>query len=71
MRANVRRLQVRLFLIFLIHFFLIAHLSASGRAHSGAVYRVAWAHPEFGQIVASCSYDKTVSGILNIIFIGR
>jgi hypothetical protein len=25
------------------------------------VNRVAWAHPEFGQIVASCSNDKTVS----------
>jgi hypothetical protein len=33
---------------------------AAGRAHLNPVNRVAWAHPEFGQIVASCSNDKTV-----------
>eukprot|EP00033_Pygsuia_biforma_P001083 GCRY01001233.1.p1 GENE.GCRY01001233.1~~GCRY01001233.1.p1 ORF type:complete len:338 (+),score=73.37 GCRY01001233.1:159-1172(+) len=30
------------------------------QAHSGSIWRVAWAHPEFGQVIASCSYDKTI-----------
>lgn len=29
-------------------------------AHSGAVSRVSWAHPEFGQVLATCSTDKNV-----------
>lgn len=24
------------------------------------MWKLAWAHPEFGQILASCSFDKTV-----------
>ena len=31
------------------------------KAHQGSVWKVAWAHPEFGQVIASCSYDRTVS----------
>eukprot|EP00741_Cyanophora_paradoxa_P025395 tig00000378_g24514.t1 len=34
--------------------------SAEWKAHSGSVYRVQWAHPEFGQILASCSVDRNV-----------
>jgi len=30
------------------------------RGHSGPVWQVAWAHPKFGSILASCSYDKKV-----------
>jgi WD40 repeat protein len=30
------------------------------QAHNGSIWRVCWAHPEFGQVVASCSFDKTV-----------
>jgi nucleoporin SEH1 len=30
------------------------------QAHNGAVIRVRWAHPEFGNILASCSFDKSV-----------
>eukprot|EP00761_Pharyngomonas_kirbyi_P013569 gb/GECH01013598.1/.p1 GENE.gb/GECH01013598.1/~~gb/GECH01013598.1/.p1 ORF type:complete len:509 (+),score=132.06 gb/GECH01013598.1/:1-1527(+) len=30
------------------------------KAHKGSVWRVAWAHPEYGQILASCSYDRSV-----------
>ena len=30
------------------------------RGHSGPVWQVAWAHPKFGSIVASCSYDGKV-----------
>jgi len=30
------------------------------KAHEGSVLRVAWAHPEYGQVIASCSVDKTV-----------
>lgn len=30
------------------------------RVHSGSVLRVAWAHPEFGRVLASCSSDRSV-----------
>lgn len=29
-------------------------------AHQGSVWKLAWAHPEFGQVLASCSFDNTV-----------
>lgn len=28
--------------------------------HDGPVWQVAWAHPKFGSILASCSYDRRV-----------
>ncbi|WP_411023651.1 WD40 repeat domain-containing protein, partial [Salmonella sp. s51228] len=28
--------------------------------HEGPVWQVAWAHPQFGSILASCSYDRRV-----------
>jgi WD40 repeat protein len=28
--------------------------------HESAVFQLAWAHPKFGNLLASCSYDKTV-----------
>eukprot|EP01103_Thecamoeba_quadrilineata_P013431 TRINITY_DN3732_c0_g1_i1.p1 TRINITY_DN3732_c0_g1~~TRINITY_DN3732_c0_g1_i1.p1 ORF type:complete len:314 (-),score=37.30 TRINITY_DN3732_c0_g1_i1:449-1390(-) len=31
------------------------------KAHNGSILKVAWAHPEFGQILASGSIDRTVS----------
>lgn len=30
------------------------------KAHAGSVWKLAWAHPEFGQVIASCSFDRTV-----------
>ena len=30
------------------------------QTHSGSVWRVTWAHPEFGQVLATCSFDRTV-----------
>ncbi|TBU44827.1 protein transporter SEC13 [Dichomitus squalens] len=30
------------------------------KGHTGPVWQVAWAHPKFGQILASCSYDGKV-----------
>uniref|UniRef100_A0A3Q4G710 SEH1 like nucleoporin n=1 Tax=Neolamprologus brichardi TaxID=32507 RepID=A0A3Q4G710_NEOBR len=30
-------------------------------AHDGSVWRVTWAHPEFGQVLASCSFDRTAA----------
>ena len=33
--------------------------SATWKSHSGSVWKVTWAHPEFGQIVATCSFDRT------------
>ncbi|KAJ1948032.1 GTPase-activating protein S13, partial [Linderina macrospora] len=30
------------------------------KAHTGPVWQVAWAHPKFGSVLASCSYDGTV-----------
>lgn len=29
-------------------------------ANNGVVFRVKWAHPDFGSILATCSYDKYV-----------
>lgn len=28
--------------------------------HEGPVWQVAWAHPMYGNILASCSYDRKV-----------
>ena len=28
--------------------------------HSGPVWQVVWAHPMFGNILASCSYDRQI-----------
>ncbi|GBG27692.1 Protein transport protein SEC13 [Hondaea fermentalgiana] len=28
--------------------------------HRGAVWKLAWAHPEFGQVLASCSFDQQI-----------
>ena len=30
------------------------------RGHEGPVWQVAWAHPRFGQLLASCSFDHRV-----------
>ncbi|XP_063702738.1 nucleoporin seh1 [Culicoides brevitarsis] len=35
--------------------------TANWRSHSGSVWRLSWAHPEFGQVLATCSFDRTVS----------
>lgn len=35
-------------------------LSANIAAHEGPIWQVAWAHPKFGSILASCSYDRKV-----------
>ena len=29
-------------------------------SHEGPVWQVSWAHPKFGTILASCSYDRKV-----------
>lgn len=29
--------------------------------HLGSIWRVAWAHPEFGQVIATCSFDRTIA----------
>ena len=31
------------------------------QTHSGSVWRVTWAHPEYGQVVATCSFDRTAA----------
>lgn len=36
-------------------------LSSSWKAHSGSVWKVTWAHPEFGQVLATCSFDRTAA----------
>lgn len=33
---------------------------AEWRAHSGSIWRLSWAHPEFGVALASCSFDRRV-----------
>jgi len=36
-----------------------AHCVGSA-GHRAAIWKVDWAHPEFGQVLASCSDDRTV-----------
>lgn len=38
-----------------------SHYSCSeiSRAHQSSIWRLSWAHPEFGQLLASCSEDRT------------
>lgn len=36
-------------------------VTASWKAHSGSIWRISWAHPEFGQVLATCSFDRTAS----------
>lgn len=36
------------------------NLSATLTGHEGPVWQVAWAHPKFGVLLASCSYDGYV-----------
>lgn len=31
------------------------------QTQSGSVWRVTWAHPEFGQVLATCSFDRTAA----------
>ncbi|MFH4977817.1 hypothetical protein AB6A40_004526 [Gnathostoma spinigerum] len=35
--------------------------TASWKSHGGPVWKVVWAHPEFGQILATCSFDRCVN----------
>ncbi|XP_071958701.1 nucleoporin SEH1-like [Antedon mediterranea] len=35
--------------------------TANWRSHGGSVWRVTWCHPEFGQVLASCSFDRTTA----------
>src|SRR5438128_200622 len=39
---------------------LVCVFASSTQCHSGSVQKVAWAHPEFGQVLASCSTDRSV-----------
>lgn len=34
--------------------------TAEWKAHKGSVWKVEWAHPEFGQVIASCSVDRSI-----------
>uniref|UniRef100_A0A6A7FQG6 Nucleoporin SEH1-like n=1 Tax=Hirondellea gigas TaxID=1518452 RepID=A0A6A7FQG6_9CRUS len=36
-------------------------LNGTLKSHSGAVWKVTWAHPEYGQIIATCSFDRSAS----------
>ena len=36
-------------------------LAADLKGHEGPVWQVAWANPKFGNILASCSYDRKAS----------
>jgi len=35
--------------------------TAAWKAHSGSVWKVTWANPEFGQVIATCSFDRTAA----------
>jgi WD40 repeat protein len=39
---------------------MISHLMPNNTSHTGPVWQVAWAHPKYGHILASCSYDGKV-----------
>jgi len=39
---------------------ICAQLATTQQAHSAPVTRLSWAHPEYGTILASCSFDKLV-----------
>ena len=30
------------------------------KAHDSSVLKLSWAHPEFGQVIASCSFDRSI-----------
>eukprot|EP00965_Chrysotila_dentata_P215128 6188584-Pleurochrysis_carterae.AAC.4 len=34
--------------------------TAEWKAHLGSIWRVVWAHPEFGSVIGSCSFDRKV-----------
>ena len=34
--------------------------TAEWKAHQAPVWKLVWAHPEYGQLLASCSFDRTV-----------
>ncbi|KAF7284358.1 hypothetical protein GWI33_022146 [Rhynchophorus ferrugineus] len=36
-------------------------LTSSFKAHSASVWKVTWANPEFGQVLATCSFDRTAA----------
>ena len=38
------------------------------KGHSGSIWRLAWAHPEFGQIIASCSADRCSLKVFVVFF---
>lgn len=35
--------------------------TASWKTHTASVWKVTWAHPEFGSVLATCSFDRTVA----------
>ncbi|CAL8147114.1 unnamed protein product [Orchesella dallaii] len=35
--------------------------TASWKAHSGSVWKVTWSNPEFGQVIATCSFDRSAA----------
>ena len=35
-------------------------MDSKKNSHTGPVWQVAWAHPKYGHILASCSYDGKV-----------
>lgn len=37
------------------------HCTSNWKSHSGSVWKVTWAHPEFGQVLATCSFDRSVA----------
>jgi WD40 repeat protein len=37
-------------------------LTSETLAHSGAIWKVKWAHPDFGPLLVTCSYDKHIIG---------
>lgn len=41
-------------------FFLLQSIYKQLFSHNGPVWQISWAHPKFGNIIASCGFDKKV-----------
>ena len=51
-------------IFYILYFYIFIYFI--GR-HEGPVWQVSWAHPMFGNLLASCSYDRKVSRILSTV----
>ncbi|KAJ1344008.1 hypothetical protein BSLG_001148 [Batrachochytrium salamandrivorans] len=46
-------------------------LNDAWKAHDSSVVKASWAHPEFGQVFASCSFDRTIKSSVMVVEDGQ